>query len=168
MLEVKGRVTAFLYWVIFGLVLALLGWWGWEWLHDEGFLFRMLTFSLAGAGIVCVGIGIWKALDKRPVLVVDGQGLLDRTSLPARRINWIEIADFRLVPVGARSPTFLAVDLVDSAKFVGSAFFASSGAMLEALEKKHGTPCVIAMQLLDIQPHNLLENLKSLLKQHKG
>lgn len=167
MLEVKGRATGFLYWVVFGLVLALLGWLGWNWLKDDGFLFRMLTFAVLGTGVVFVLLGVWKILDKRPVMVVDEQGLLDRCSLPSRRISWDEISDFHLAPVGANSPNFLAIDLVDSVKFVSNASFFVSGAMLEAIEKQHGTPCVIPMKTLDIEPHNLLERLRVLMKHYK-
>ena len=166
MLEVKGRAIVFWYWAGMGVVTSLLGWWLRDWWWTEGFPLRIVPISLVISGVIFVGIGIWKVLDKRPVIVVDDQGLLDRTSLPHRRIAWNDIVKFRLITIKGREPTWLAIDLVDPAKMISKALFAS-GAMLETFEKQYGTPCVIALKTLDIEPHNLLERLKAALSQYK-
>ncbi|MGB0135229.1 STM3941 family protein [Dokdonella sp.] len=164
-LEVKGRAGGFMHWVVIGLVLAVLGWWAWDWLKDEEFLWRLLSFTLLVAGIVFAAFGAWKLMDKQPVLIATEQGLVDRTGMLVRRINWGEITGFRLPAASGRSSNFLAIDLVDPVKFVASASFGSSS-VLEAIETQHGTPCVIPLKLLDIEPHNLIEHLKGYLRQH--
>lgn len=166
MLEVKGRAIVFWYWAGVGAVLALLGWGMWDWLQDEGFLLRVLPVSLIGSGAVFLVIGIWKTLDKRPVIVVDDKGVLDRTAVPPRRIAWNDIVQFRLITDSGRKPSLLAIDLVDPATFISKATFGGS-AILETLGKKYGTPCVIAVKTLQIEPNNLLERCKSALRQYK-
>ena len=166
MFEVKGRAIVFWYWAGVGAVLALVGLGMWDWFKDDGFFLRILPVSLVGSGVVFLAIGIWKVLDKRPVIVVDDKGLLDRTALPPRLMAWDDIVQFRLISDASREPSMLAIDLADPAKFISKAIFGGS-AILEALENKHGTPCVIAVKTLEIEPHNLLERCKSAMKQFK-
>lgn len=165
MLEVKGRAIVFWYWAGFGAVLALIGWGLWDWLKDGGFLLRVLPVSLVGSGLVFLLIGIWKTLDKRPVIVVDDKGLLDRTALPSRLMAWNDIVQFRLITDRKRQPSYLAIDLADPEAFISKAVI--GGTMLQALQQQHGTPCVIAVKTLQIEPHNLLERCKSALKEYK-
>ncbi len=166
MFEVKGRAVVFWYWAGVGAVLALVGLGIWDWFKDEGFLLRVLPVSLVGSGLVFLAIGIWKVLDTRPVIVVDDKGLLDRTALPARLIAWNDIVQFRLITDAGREPSWLAIDLAEPAKLISKATFGGS-AILEALEKKYGTPCVIAVKTLEIEPHNLLERCKGAMKEFK-
>ncbi len=166
MLEVKGRAIVFWYWAGVGAVLGLVGLGIWDWFKDEGFFLRVLPVSLMGSGVVFVAIGFWKMLDKRPVIVVDDKGLLDRTALPPRLIAWNDIVQFRLITDSGRVPSLLAIDLVDPAKLISKAIFGGS-AILETLEKKYGTPCVIALKTLEIEPNSLLERCKAALKQYK-
>lgn len=166
MLEVKGRANIYLTWIIAGVVFAMLGWAMWDAFVDDGFPLRVLPASLVISGAICVGIGIWKALDKKPAIIVDVQGLIDRTSLPHRTLLWSEIEGFRLVPAGARNPKFLAIDLVDPEKMISKALYGTA-TMLEQFQRQFGTPCVIVLRTLEIEPHNLLERLKGSMRQHK-
>ena len=166
MLEVKGRAIVFWYWSGVGVAISLLGWLSWDWLWDQGNLLRLVPVSLMISGVIFVGLGIWKALDKRPVIVANEQGFLDRTSFPHRRFAWGEIVKFRLITVKDREPVWLAIDLVDPAKLINKGLHGSR-AILEQFEKQYGTPCVIALKILDIEPHNLLERLKSALNQYQ-
>ena len=166
MLEVKGRAIVFWYWSGVGVVISSLGWLSWDWLRDQGFLLRLVPMTLVISGMIFVALGIWKALDKRPVIVANEQGFLDRTSFPHRRFAWHEIVKFRLVTVKGREPVWLAIDLVDPAKLINKGLHGSR-AILEQFEKQYGTPCVIALKTLDIEPHNLLERLKSALNQYQ-
>ena len=165
MLEVKGRAIVFWYWSGVGAVTSLLGWLSWDWLWNQGMLLRAVPVAMVITGVIFVGLGIWKALDKRPVIVANDLGFLDRTSLPNRRFAWNEIVKFRIITIKGREPVWLAVDLVDPVKLINKGLHGSR-AMLEAFEKQYGTPCVIALKTLDIEPHNLLERLKSTLSQH--
>lgn len=165
MLEVKGRASAFWYWAAIGVVTSTLGWASWDWFRD-GIVLRMLPLGLVVSGVVFFGFGIWKRLDKRPALVVDDKGLLDRTGLPQRLIAWNDIVQFRLVTLAGRAPTWLAIDLVDPDQLISSALY-RTGPMLEVFKEKYGTPCVIALKALDIEPHRLLEQLKADLRQYK-
>ncbi len=160
MLEVKGRAIVFWYWAGVGVVIALTGLGCWDWLWEGGVLLRTIPLSLVVSGVIFVVIGIWKVLDKRPVIVVDDKGMLDRTSLPSRMLSWAEVRDFRLISDRGGQLCWLAIDLVDPAQFIDKALL-GSGALLEELEKKYGTPCVIALKTLKIEPHRLLECLKS-------
>ena len=166
MFEVKGRASVFWYWSGAGVVLGLLGWVTWDWLWGGGILLLMFPASLFASAVVFVTVGIWKALDKRPAMVVNEKGVLDRTSMPSRLLSWADVEDFRLVVSKRRQPVLLAVDLVDPERFIDKAMIGSAG-MLEEFQKEHGTPCVIALKALEIEPHNLLERLKSAMRQHK-
>ena len=72
----------------------------------------------------------------------------------------------RLITDAGREPSWLAIDLAEPAKLISKATFGGS-AILEALEKKYGTPCVIAVKTLEIEPHNLLERCKGAMKEFK-
>ncbi|HET9034115.1 MAG TPA: STM3941 family protein [Dokdonella sp.] len=166
MLEIKGRANIFLTWVVGGVVIALTGLAFRDSLMDGGFPWRALPPGLVIAGAICAGLGIWKALDMQPVVVVDARGFVDRTSLPHRAFIWSEIEGFRLVPEGARNPKFLAIDLADPEKVISRALYGTT-TMLESFHGQFGTPCVIVLRTLEIEPNNLIERLKSCLKQHK-
>lgn len=166
MLEVNGRAIACLYWAGTGVFLVLSGWGFWQLFCDAGVLLWMLSISLVACGAILVGFGIWKALDKRPVVVVDEKGVLNRTGIPSRMITWNDIEQFRLVTVAGREPSWLAIDLVDPTAFISKAMVGSSG-MLKAFQEKYGTPCVIGLIALDIEPHSLLEHCKSAMRQFK-
>ncbi|MEO7935878.1 MAG: hypothetical protein ABIR27_06445, partial [Dokdonella sp.] len=135
MLEVKGRAIVFWYWSGVGVAISLLGWLSWDWLWDQGNLLRLVPVSLMISGVIFVGLGIWKALDKRPVIVANEQGFLDRTSFPHRRFAWGEIVKFRLITVKDREPVWLAIDLVDPAKLINKGLHGSR-AILEQFEKQ--------------------------------
>lgn len=162
MLEVKGRASMVWYWAAVGLVISALGWWLMDWVEDLGKLGEILAVSLMISGVVIVGLGIYKAVDKRAILVVDQKGVLDRTSYPSRQLAWADIRGFRLVPVGGRAPLFLAIDLVNPEELIGKALFGSA-ALLETMQEKYGTPCVITLRALDTQPHALLARLNEAL-----
>ena len=166
MLEVKGRASVVWIFAGFGLVLSAFGWFSLSWVDDLGKIWEIVAVSLMISGVLIVGIGIWRAVDKRPVLVVDDQGLLDRTSLPTRRIVWSDIEAFSLVTVSGREPTWLAIQLANPERFISQAMFGAA-AMLESFEEKFGTPCVIALKSLDIEPNGLLARLKDALNQRK-
>jgi hypothetical protein len=166
MLEVKGRASVVWIFAGFGIALSTFGWFSLSWVEELGKVWEIVAVGLMISGVLIVGIGIWRAVDKRPVLVVDDQGLLDRTSLPARRIAWGEIEDFSLVTVSGREPTWLAIQLADPELFISKAMFGAA-AMLESFEERLGTPCVIALKSLDIEPNGLLARLKEALKQRK-
>lgn len=121
MLEVKGRANVFWYWAAVGVLTSLSGWWLLGWFSDQGLLLRLVPVAMAVSGVIFVGIGIFKALDKRPVIIVNENGLLDRTSFPHRRLAWNDIVKFRLVTVGGRAPVWLAIDLVDPARMINKA-----------------------------------------------
>ena len=166
MLEVKGRAIVFWYWAGVGAVVSLLGWGSWDWFEDGGFMLRLLPLTLVITGVVFVVLGAWKMLDKRPVIVVDDKGFLDRTSLPRRLIAWDDIVRFRLITDAAQKPAWLGIDLTDPEKFISKSVYGSS-AILEALYERYDTPCVIALNTLDIGPHSLLEQCKAALNQQK-
>src|SRR5690606_22845003 len=125
MLEVRGSANVIWYWSGFGVVLAVLGWFSLDWLEDLGKLGEILSLGIMLSGVVLFGLGIWKALDKRPLLVADKQGVLDRTGLPHRRIDWADITAFRLIGVAGRQPVWLAIDVVDPEKFISKSLFIS-------------------------------------------
>ena len=164
MLEVKGRTSIVWYWAITGIVVSVLGWWSLGWVDELGKLWFILAISVMISGVIVVGIGIWKALDKRPVLIADRDGVLDRTSLQSRRMAWNEITGFRLVTTGAGVPQWLAIELVDPQRFMDRF---GSGPMMKAFQTTYGTPCVISVKAIDIEPHTLLANLKSAQQVHK-
>jgi hypothetical protein len=166
MLEVKGRASVVWIFAGFGIALSTFGWFSLAWIEDLGKIWEIVAVGLMISGVLIVGIGIWRAVDKRPVLVADDQGLLDRTSLPARRIAWSDIEGFSLVTVSGREPTWLAIQLADPELFISKAMFGAA-AMLESFEEKFGTPCVIALRSLDIEPNGLLVRLKDALNQRK-
>jgi hypothetical protein len=166
MLEVKGRASVVWIFAGFGIALSTFGWFSLAWVEDLGKVWEIVAVGLMISGVLIVGIGIWRAVDKRPVLVADDQGLLDRTSLPARRIAWSDIEGFSLVTVSGREPTWLAIQLADPELFISKAMFGAA-AMLESFEEKFGTPCVIALRSLDIEPNGLLVRLKDALNQRK-
>ena len=166
MFEIKGRSGMVWYWTGVGGVLSLLGLWSLEWVDDLGKLWEILAVSLMISGVIIAGIGVWKALDKRPVLVGDAEGLLDRTSVPSRRIAWSDIKAFKLVPAQGREPQFLAIELADPALFKAKAVY-GAGVMLEAFEKNYGTPCVIPLRAMDVEPNALLLRLNDALRRRK-
>jgi hypothetical protein len=166
MLEVKGRASVVWIFAGFGIALSIFGWFSLAWVEDLGKIWEIVAVSLMISGVLIAGIGVWRAVDKRPILVVDDQGLLDRTSLPARRIAWSDIEGFSLVTVSGREPTWLAIQLSNPELFISKAMFGAA-AMLESFEEKFGTPCVIALRSLDIEPNGLLVRLKDALNQRK-
>ena len=166
MLEVKGSSSVIWYWSGFGVALSVLGWYALGWLEDLGKLGEILSVSMMLSGVILVGLGIWRALDKRPVLVVDEQGVLDRTGLPHRRIGWTDITAFRLIVVAGSLPVWLAIEVVDPEKFISKSLFVSR-VMLETFHTNHATPCVISLKLLDAEPNALLLRLRAALSQYK-
>jgi len=152
---------------IVGGLVSLVGWWWLNWVDDLGKLWEILSVSLMISGVVIFGVGIWKAFDRGPALVVDSEGLLDRTSIPARRIGWNEIKAFNLAIPSGRNPQILGIQLVDPGRFIQSARF-GAGAVLTAFEKAYGTPCVIPLKSLDIEPHSLLARLRSAQSERKA
>lgn len=160
MLEVKGRRSVVVPWAISGIVISLLGWWSFGGVPTFGKLWEIVALTLLFSGFVLIGFGIWKALDPRPVLVIDDAGFLDRVNMPARRFAWQDIKGFRLMDSGRRDVHSLCIDLVDPARFIASAHFTAAPA-LKLFDKTHGTPCVIPLKSLDVEPHHLLARLKS-------
>lgn len=166
MIEVKGRAGMIWYWSGVGAVVSLFGLWSLDWVDDLGKIWEIIALSLMITGVIVVGIGIWKALDNRPVLVTDAEGLLDRTSMPSRRIAWSDIKGFGLVPSQGRAPRFLAVQLADPAAFRARAPRALA-AILETLEENYGTPCVIPLRAMDAEPRSLLQSLNEAMARRK-
>lgn len=166
MLEVKGRAGMFFYWAGMGIAISALGWWSLDWIDDWGKLMEILSISLMISGVIFVGIGIFKLLDRRPVLVADGEGVLDRTSFPVRRILWADIQGFELAPGGGRAPLFLSIDLADPEAFLAKARLATTRPILEAYQKAYGSPCVIPLRALDAEPTVLLTRLRAALGAH--
>jgi hypothetical protein len=166
MLEVKGKANVVWVFAGFGIGLSTFGWYSLAWVEDLGKLWEIIAISLMISGVLIAGIGVWRAVDKRPILVVDEQGLLDRTSLPTRRIAWSEIEGFSLITVSGREPTWLAIQLANPELFISKAMFGAA-AMLESFEEKYGTPCLIALRSLDAEPNGLLIRLKDALSRRK-
>ncbi len=166
MLVVKGRARIFWYWIVAGIGLVALGLGILDWLLEEDIVLLMMAPILIGSGLVFVVIGIGKVRQTRPVLLVDEVGLVDCTALPHRRLRWSEIVDFRLIGTVGRGPIWLAVDVNDPAKLIRKALIGSS-TMMTAFEKVCGTPWVITLKLLDIEPRDLLGRLKAARKQFK-
>ena len=163
MLEVKGRASMLWYWAAMGVALSALGWWLLDWVEDWGKLMETLAVSLMLSGVVIVGFGIFKALDRRPVLVVDGDGVLDRTSFPVRRIPWADIRGFQLAPARERAPLFLAIELADPEAFIAKGLLSLTRPMLESFQNSYGSPCVISLRALDAEPNTLLVRLRDAL-----
>lgn len=166
MVEVKGRASMVWYWSGVGAVVSLFGLWSLDWVDELGKLWEIIAVSLMITGVIVVGMGIWKALDKRPVLITDAEGLLDRTSIPSRRIAWNDIKGFGLVPSQGQTPRFLAVQLADPAAFRAKAP-RTLAPILETFEEKFGTPCVISLRAMDVEPRSLLQNLNEAMARRK-
>lgn len=124
-----------------GVATSALGCWLLDWIEEWGKRVELLAVSLMNSGAVIFGIGVFKALDRRPVLIVDGDGVLDRTSFPGRRIPWADIRGFQLTP-RERKPTYLASELADPEAFIASSLLNFARPMLEAFKNTCGSPCV--------------------------
>lgn len=164
MLEVKGRASIVFYWAIVGIVTSLLGWWCLDGVDELGLLWEILAYSLMVSGPIVIGMGMRKALDRRPMLVADQDGVLDRTSYPERKWSWTQIRGFRLWPENSRKPTLLAVDIDQPEQYIRAARMGNR-AVFEAFQNNYGTPCVVSLSALDIEPNVLLLQLKERLKQ---
>lgn len=91
MLEVEGRTTVLV--VSFGIavVLAGVGWIGVAWVRHVGMRWFILCLSLMVSSVPMLALGVFKALDRRPKLVVDAQGVFNRVTSPSRRFAWADI-----------------------------------------------------------------------------
>lgn len=165
MLEVKGRATVGLAFVVVAAVLALGGWAGLAWVKALGMLWLILCLSLIVSGAVLVLVGVFKAFDRRPLLIVDASGVHDRATSPARRFTWEEIKGFRLSPANTRKPQVLAIDVVDPPRAIREAPLGAR-TWMQAAELHHGSPCILWLAALDIEPTPLLGKLRSLQLQH--
>lgn len=113
MLEVEGRTTVLV--VSFGIavVLAGVGWLGMAWFRHLGMLWFILCLNVMVSSVPMRALGVFKALDRRPKLVVDAEGVFDRVTSPSRRFAWADIRGLRLSPANTRSPRVLAIDVHD-------------------------------------------------------
>ena len=165
MLEVKGRAVIVLPFFVIAIVLAVAGWVGLDWVDQLGKLWWIVCLTLLLSSVPIAAIGLFKALDRRPLLVVDAAGVHDRVTSPARRFGWDEIKGFRLSPAGSRKPQVLAIDVIDPERAIAQARL-GMGALMEATRTQHGSPCVVWLNALDIDPVRLLSALQSLQLKH--
>lgn len=159
-LEVKGRALVVVGFFGMAVVMVLAGWLGMAWVERLGVLWWILCLSLMISSLPMVFLGMRKALDKRPLLVVDRDGMHDRVTSPARRFAWNEITGFRLSPANTRKPQVLAIDVADPARAIRDAPLGTRTA-LEVARQQHGSPCIVWLGALDIDPNQLLTKLRS-------
>jgi hypothetical protein len=163
MLEIRGRKSVVWSWGIVGIVVSMLGWWSLAWVDQLGKLWEIFALSMLVSGIIIVGFGMFKAWDRRPVLLVNNEGLVDRSSLQVRFIAWADITGFSLAPGGQTVPLYLAIHVVDPQTYIRKAAFGSA-AVMEALQSTYGTPCLIPLRALDTQANDLLVRLQEALR----
>jgi hypothetical protein len=65
----------------------------------------------------CAAVGVWQTLDPRPRLIIDDEGVFDRT-LKVGRIPWSEIAGVHLPSM--MSKQFICLDLRDEDRWIAS------------------------------------------------
>lgn len=74
-----------------------------------------LAITFFGA---CASIGIWQLVDSRPRLIIDDEGVYDRT-LSAGKIPWADIRSVRLQSINSQS--FICLELSDEDRYLKNA-----------------------------------------------
>jgi hypothetical protein len=145
----KAKLAAFTL-----LLLALVAAFAYLIVHPDGFRRHspgfVQTVGIIGAlvfGVLSL-LAIARLFDRRPGLVVDRQGLIDRTThLGVGRINWTEVRDLRIVKM--RMNKFLVIDVHDPDRFL------DRGNVLQRLLRAgnlraQGSPIALSSNLLEI------------------
>jgi len=123
----------------------------------------VLAIAFFGA---CALYGLTKLLGRPPELVLDREGIVDRSSAAAAgRVPWSEIRAIEVVSV--RSQRLLAVRVVDPEKHL------TQGGVLRRLFKKlnygsHGTPIVIPASALGLPIQSLEQQVRDFHARYGG
>lgn len=129
--------------------------------------FIMLAFAV---NAVLFGSGAFvlfrQARQKEDGLIIDTQGIHDKTTRQHRRVDWEEIDDIRSELVSGSS--FVMVDIHDPERFIAQAAGTIMQRGLRSNLKRFGTPVVIATSNLKLEHGEIIELIMAELKQYRA
>jgi hypothetical protein len=119
---------------------------------------RGVPAAVAGWGAIvffggCAMVGVWQLVDSRPRLVIDEQGITDRT-LRCGRIPWREIVDARVNVVHGQP--FICLELRNEEPFLRK-LSPAGRALLKANRALGFSALNINLGGLDADPHEVYE-----------
>jgi hypothetical protein len=83
------------------------------WMIFEGIMLGWVSIAFFGSGAL---IFIWQIFDSRPRLIIDSEGITDRT-LGVGKIVWADIEDASIKSI--QGTDFICLKLVDPEKYLG-------------------------------------------------
>ena len=137
---------------------------------SEGTFF-MGTFVTFGSTLLFL-MSLVRIIDTRPALVLDHDGLTDRTNaMGVGRVRWADVRALRWMRVNPhkkfnwqRGGRVLAIDVVDPEKYLRQASPIARWLMMKPWASKFGTPVFVHLWALKIHP----ERLEFLVEQFSG
>lgn len=146
-----------------------LGAWVWAIADHQQYDPLLVRFAMIAGWIFFGLVGLYacyKFFDRKPGLVVDGEGIVDNSSgVSAGRIRWEEITDIGALKV--QSTRFLTIHVTDPEKFIRRGNFVQR-ALNAASVKMTGTPITISSNALQMNFSELQTLLTGALEAYRA
>lgn len=129
--------------------------------------FIMLAFAI---NALLFGSGAFvlfrQARQKEDGLIIDTQGIHDKTTRQHRHINWGEVDDIRSVEISRSS--FIMIDVNDPERFIARAAGSLMQKGLRSNLKQYGTPVAIATSNLKMDHEKIMALLTEEFKNYRA